>query len=208
MIVEHETSCGSCGLCRRGIRQQSAVTTAIGDWGRCCSSVTLLTEHYSRGRKNDKFNVKTSSPRLSWLHSSVRPFYFVTICTYRRQAILANESIHTEFREFCRRGEEQGIAIGRYVVMPNHIHVFVAMPRDGMSLPQWAKSLKSVLGKGLLAAGVSRPHWQEGFFDHVLRSEESYSEKWKYVQMNPVRAMLCRRPTDWPYQGEATAIRF
>lgn len=35
-----------------------------------------------------------------------------------------------------------------------------------------------------------RPPSQAGFFDHVLRSNESYAEKWKYVRSNPVRAGL------------------
>ena len=36
----------------------------------------------------------------------------------------------------------------------------------------------------------------------VLRSEESYSQKWVYVAENPVRKSLATRPEDWPYQGE------
>ena len=31
---------------------------------------------------------------------------------------------------------------------------------------------------------------QEGFFDHLLRSYESYAQKWEYVRENPVRAGL------------------
>ena len=42
----------------------------------------------------------------------------------------------------------------------------------------------------------------KGFFDHVMRSEESYSQKWLYVAENPVRKKLAARPGDWPYQGE------
>jgi hypothetical protein len=49
---------------------------------------------------------------------------------------------------------------------------------------------------------VPAPHWQKGFFDHVMRSEESYFEKWLYVAENPVRKHLVPRPDDWPYQGE------
>jgi hypothetical protein len=91
---------------------------------------------------------------------------------------------------------------GRYVIMPDHIHLFVAFPATGITLSKWIKSLRSVLGKELLRVGVQKPHWQEGFFDHLLRSSESYSEKWEYVRMNPVRARLCAEPEDWPYQGE------
>ena len=61
-----------------------------------------------------------------------------------------------------------------------------------------------MLGKELLRLGIQKPHWQEGFFDHVLRSAESYAQKW--VRMNPVRAGLCREPEEWPYQGEIVSI--
>ena len=40
------------------------------------------------------------------------------------------------------------------------------------------------------------PHWQKGFFDHVIRSEESYEQKWVYVRDNPVRAGLVRSAED------------
>jgi putative transposase len=64
------------------------------------------------------------------------------------------------------------------------------------------KSLKSSLSKTLREMTIPAPHWQKGFFDHVMRSEESYSQKWLYVVENPVRARLAERTNDWPYQGE------
>jgi hypothetical protein len=48
--------------------------------------------------------------------------------------------------------------------------------------------------------------WQTGFFDHVLRHNESYSQKWEYVRQNPVRKGFVSRPEDWPYRGEIVAI--
>ena len=55
--------------------------------------------------------------------------------------------------------------------------------------------------------GLNDPVWQEEFFDHVLRSSESYSEKWNYVRENPVRASLVADADDWPYQGEIEELR-
>jgi putative transposase len=49
---------------------------------------------------------------------------------------------------------------------------------------------------------LSRRVWQEEFFDHVLRSSESYSQKWDYVKENPVRAGLVKSSKEWPWQGE------
>ncbi|MDQ3117014.1 MAG: hypothetical protein M3Q86_10470 [Verrucomicrobiota bacterium] len=49
--------------------------------------------------------------------------------------------------------------------------------------------------------------WQEEFFDHVLRSDESYAEKWEYVRENPTRAGLVEKSDDWPWQGEIEELR-
>ncbi|HSP44953.1 MAG TPA: hypothetical protein VLO30_03075, partial [Chthoniobacterales bacterium] len=53
---------------------------------------------------------------------------------------------------------------------------------------------------------LRQPVWQRRFFDHVLRSDESYTQKWNYVRENPVRAGLVMNATDWPYAGEIIAI--
>jgi len=39
---------------------------------------------------------------------------------------------------------------------------------DGIALPRWVQSLRNVIGKKLLQLGIPKPHWQEGFFDHLL----------------------------------------
>lgn len=41
--------------------------------------------------------------------------------------------------------------------------------------------------------------WQEGCFDHLLRSDESFNAKLLYVLLNPVRAGLVKRWRDWEY---------
>jgi hypothetical protein len=48
---------------------------------------------------------------------------------------------------------------------------------------------------------TNEPLFQTHCFHHRLRQNESYSEKWDYVRMNPVRAGLVADPDQWPYQG-------
>ena len=90
--------------------------------------------------------------------------------------------------------------------MPDHLHAFVAS--DGLSLSAWCKSLKNALSKTLRTIGYEAPHWQKGFFDHVLRSGESYDQKWEYMRENPVRAGLVNAAEDWPYAGEIHELEF
>jgi putative transposase len=135
------------------------------------------------------------------------PIYFVTACTFDRRAILAKAAIHKTFLGFAHAGETHGIYVGAYVIMPNHIHLFVALEPD-KKLSVWMKSLKNSLSKILRSQRISAPHWQKGFFDHVLRSAESYSQKWEYVRDNPVRAGLVQKWEEWRFSGEIWPIEY
>jgi putative transposase len=106
------------------------------------------------------------------------PIYFVTACTSNRREILAQPAIHRAFIEFANGGPSHGAWMGKYVLMPDHLHAFVALDDEKITLANWMKSLKNSLSKTLRARKISTPHWQKTFFDHVLRNSESYSQKW------------------------------
>ena len=89
--------------------------------------------------------------------------------------------------------------------MPDHAHLFVTGGLD-FELDPWIGKLKQALAKGDERFGGATRIWQEGCFDHVLRSDESYAEKWMYVRENPVRAGLVKSWEEWPYQGEIVYI--
>lgn len=144
-------------------------------------------------------------PRLSSVFTN-NPLYFVTACTYRRRALLANGAVNDAFVRFAQRAfADYNIAVGRYVIMPDHAHLFVC-GSDDFELGRWIGTLKQSLAKSVIQEKTSEPFWQRGFFDHVLRSEESYGQKWNYVRDNPVRAGLVGHGDDWPYAGEIIVI--
>jgi REP element-mobilizing transposase RayT len=146
-------------------------------------------------------------PRIV-LFREIRAFYFLTITTHRRRPLLENKKVHDAFIQFATRGHrEHGVATGRYVIMPDHLHLFVCLPDTGILLVQWAGGLKRHLGTIVSTECGAGPVWQRGFFDHVIRNHESYSEKWEYVRQNPVRKGLCTKPEEWPWQGEVVPIR-
>jgi putative transposase len=130
------------------------------------------------------------------------PLYFVTFNTHNRRKLLANSHVQNALVNFANEGKARGIGVGRYVIMPDHVHLFVRGSLD-FSLRQWVRILKRVLSK---AFSCAPPHWQEGFFDHLIRHSESYAEKWEYVRQNPVRACLVQDPDDWPWQGEIVRL--
>jgi REP-associated tyrosine transposase len=136
-------------------------------------------------------------PRLDLIFQSYDPpLWFVTFST----SITA--IVHDALIAFAREGEMRGIGLGRYIIMPDHIHLFVRGGPDFV-LAQWVRILKRTLSK---AISSEPPHWQEGFFDHLIRHSESYSQKWEYVRQNPVRAGFVSTHDEWPWQGELVTI--
>ena len=124
------------------------------------------------------------------------------------QSLLARAEVHTALIAFGKAGPNHGAWLGAYVLMPDHLHAFVGLDDERLSVSRWMKSLKNALSKTLRTLEVPAPHWQKGFFDHVLRGEESYDEKWHYVRDNPVRAGLVRTWSGWKFGGELFDLRY
>ena len=132
-----------------------------------------------------------------------QPVYFITTCVARRRPLLVNATAHRILREeWAGLNERHGWAVGRYVIMPDHVHFFLAETPEAKPLSLAIGKWKEWTAKRILAdSGDAPPLWQPEFFDHVLRSAASRSEKWAYVFENPVRAGLVERAEDWAYRG-------
>src|SRR5207244_11483061 len=98
------------------------------------------------------------------------PSFFGTLCTNRRRKLLAADSVISAFVAFARHDYTRNIAVGRYVIMPDHLHLFVCGP-DDLELGRWIGVLKQSLAKQIEHPGTKSPIWQRGFFHHVLCSD-------------------------------------
>ena len=150
--------------------------------------------------------IKHTPPRLHRIFDAYSfPLYFLTICTFRKQRVLATPSVHAAFKQYARTGEDTGRAlVGDYVLMPDHIHLFVRLDR-AENLGVWVRGLKRKLTPAIRAQGATDV-WQPGFFDHLLRSGENYADKWAYVRQNPVRAGLVAKPDEWSFAGRISIL--
>jgi REP element-mobilizing transposase RayT len=138
------------------------------------------------------------------------PIYFFTACTARRRPLLAREESFDCLQNIWKKSAElDGWLVGRFVFMPDHLHLFASPSPEAKSRAQWLKSWKSISSRHLVKTlGLDHPVWQADTFDHILRSAESYALKWDYVRANPIRKGLVARTDDWPWQGEIHSLAF
>ena len=134
---------------------------------------------------------------------------FFTACTYRRKSILADPQCHEVLKAIWTDSTRDGWWVGHYILMPDHVHFFARPEIEARPMAKWVQLWKGVssrkIAKGL---NLSPPVWQAGYFDRYLRSTESYSQKWTYVEQNPVRAGLVQRVEDWSYRGVIHDLMF
>lgn len=132
-----------------------------------------------------------------WIDPSRPTIIFVTVCTQDRRPWLASEATQRLLCEVW--GQSQAWLIGRYVLMPDHLHFFAAPGLIDISLDDWIRFWKSQFSR----RDADESHeWQTNHWDTRLRSDDSYEGKWWYVRNNPVRAGLVRSADEWPFQGE------
>jgi putative transposase len=131
------------------------------------------------------------------------PIVFLTVCTKQRENWLATSDVH---QLLCKvwRGANAWL-VGRYVIMPDHIHLFAAPTTETRPFDNWVRFWKSQFTK---AHKMSGHQWQTDHWDTRLRSWESYDTKWLYVRENPVRHRLAASADDWPFQGELNELRW
>ncbi|HSR88689.1 MAG TPA: transposase [Pontiella sp.] len=125
---------------------------------------------------------------------------FLTVCTDKRQSILDRNAVH-ELLKTCWTQADSWLT-GRYLLMPDHIHLFCSPV--GINYPpllKWVNYWKSLSARSW-PNRTERKVWQRDFWDTQLRRGDSYTEKWRYVVNNPVRAGLVEESSQWPYQGQ------
>jgi putative transposase len=97
--------------------------------------------------------------------------------------------------------------------MPDHAHLIYSPLRrdDGWSytLPEIMKAIKGKSAR-LINVLLQRkgPVWQEEFFDHVLRSNDSLVDRVDDVCYNPVRAGLVTSEDEykWIWKGRVPVL--
>ena len=151
---------------------------------------------------------KRKPTRLKNYDYSQNGYYFITICTHKKQKILCDivGAIHESPEiKLSSNGiivdkyinqlyTRFALKIDKYVIMPNHIHLIGII--DNRSIRESTLRKHSIISSaiGYLKMNSSRDiHkngyvgdiWQRSFHDHIIRNEQDYQKIWNYIDTNP-----------------------
>ena len=119
-----------------------------------------------------------------------------------RQQGWLDERFHTAFREVTlHAAAREGLLCPAYCLMPDHIHfVWMGLRRE-TDQRNGVKFFRAQIGPFLKPA-----RFQHQAHDHLLTPEERKQSAFTlacadYVLLNPLKAELVKKPSDWPYLG-------
>lgn len=145
-------------------------------------------------------------------------WYYVTICSYKRECLFGE--ILGDIMELNDIGKivneewlktpsiRPELELDDYVIMPNHLHGIViindtkrvpvgthgraSLHRAPRSLGSFVAGFKSSATKRIntVRATARAPMWQERFHDHIIRNDADLARIRTYIANNPLRWVL------------------
>jgi putative transposase len=127
--------------------------------------------------------------------------YSVTICTAFRHAVFTDEIVTAGCMLQLRHSATlHQFALVAYCFMPDHVHVLVYGTSERSELPVFIARYKQLTGFQFRRQ-VGRGLWQPGYYERILRDNESTTLVARYILGNPVRAGLAKCIGEYPFAG-------
>jgi len=135
-----------------------------------------------------------------------KEIYFITVnCRPRFENQLALPDVSVKLFETVHHRQERLLWWPYlFLLMPDHLHALLSFPPSDKPIRSIVSKWKEWTAKDI---GIV---WQDDFFEHRLRHDESRRQKADYILANPVRAGLVSRVEDWPfvYFGDGARPKF
>ena len=131
--------------------------------------------------------------------------YFVTLCTKEKANIMSTivgadahigpYPVLTKTGRVVEKYLRNIPGGGKYVIMPNHIHMILHISAEDISHgPMWASAptIASVpqlikFFKTLVTKELGKSIWQRSYYDHIIRDERDYLVRLQYIDENPAK---------------------
>jgi putative transposase len=101
--------------------------------------------------------------------------------------------------------ERSGWELTAYTLMTNHYHLVLRTPEPNVAAGMHRLNL-------IHARAFNKKHGYEGhlfdarYWSEVLDTEDYLFEASRYVLLNPVRAELCQKPSEWPWSSYGQTV--
>ncbi len=119
-----------------------------------------------------------------------------------RESVFRDSTDYDKYRFFLSKySKEKEVAVLAYCLMPNHIHLLVR-PSDDEGLAKMMQGITLCYSKYFNEAnGRTGRLWECRYHSTVIDADSYLWTVSKYIEENPVRAGIVKRPEEYPYSS-------
>ncbi len=150
----------------------------------------------------EKYPRRPNRLRLRGFDYAAKGTYFLTICTRNKRLVFSDKRIRRIVFDTARIIEKQiGVHIIAMSVMTDHVHLIIHNAGgNAATLGDFVRSYKSRIYRECRKEfGLKKSFWQRYYYDHIVRDQRDFEEKFQYVVNNPIKAGLTQRECDPEY---------
>ena len=117
------------------------------------------------------------------------------------EVLLGKPSIATLVQDSLLKFDKERYRLFAWVVMPNHLHSLMTRFENFELCDIWHSIKSYTAHEANKMLGRTGQFWIEDYFDRYIRNEDHFHKTVKYIENNPVKAGLCKKPSDWPFSS-------
>lgn len=139
-------------------------------------------------------------PRTARLVIPDCPHHVIQRGNRRQQTFFRDEDYQHYINLMAESCQQYNVEVWAYCLMPNHIHL-IAVPQDEVAFSKaFGEAHKEYARYINRQKGWTGHLWQSRFSSFAM--DETYLLSCaKYIELNPVKANLCRKAEDWPWNS-------
>ncbi|MFQ5965628.1 MAG: transposase [Candidatus Scalinduaceae bacterium] len=144
-------------------------------------------------------------PRLARVVAKGYPHHVTQRGNYR-QPVFEKDDDYVQYLEWLKDyGKKYSLNIWAYCLMTNHIHL-ICVPKKEDSLPRTLNMLHMRYAQYINRRKQAHGHlWQGRFYSCILDERHTYSAI-RYVENNPVRAGIVRKPQRYRWSSASSHV--
>lgn len=145
--------------------------------------------------KRERFNFKGAT-------------FHITVRCNNKENLIQNEIDFRKYKLILKKTKQKfGFLLHNYTIMNNHPHLIIRL-ESTLNISKIMQSINRQYARWYNEHYKRKGHfWEDRFYAELIKDDFQLLATMRYMDLNPVRAGLCKIPTLWKYSGASFYLK-
>lgn len=128
--------------------------------------------------------------------------YHITTECNNKEFLIKNDIDFRKYKVIVNKSKKKfGFLLHDYGLMHTHVHLIIRLELI-LDISKIMHSINRQYARWYNEYYKRKGHfWEDRFYGELIKDDCQLLAVMRYIDLNPVKAKLCQKPTDWEYSG-------